>query len=73
MDKPNNGNFSEEFLDFAYAAVVFSQSKSEAETKQLQVISAVCERNGISFRKYMQALSEINTELAKLQQENEDE
>ena len=73
MDKPNNsnGSFSEDFLDFAYSAVVFSQAKSEEETKQLQVISMVCQRNGISFRKYMQALTEINAELAKLQQEDE--
>ena len=62
-------HFTEDFLELAYRAVIFSSAKTEAETKGLQIVANICERNGISFRKYMQTSAEVNVELAKLQQE----
>lgn len=69
MDNENKVEFSEAFLEMAYKAVMFSDAKTDEERQFLQVAATVCERNGISFRKYIHCAAEINAELAKLQQE----
>lgn len=62
---------SDSFLEMAYRVVVFAGAKTEEEKQLLEIIVKCCNNNGISFRKYMMTVSEVNQELLKLQQEAE--
>lgn len=62
----NNLNFSEEFLDFAYKALGSSVCQTDDEIDSFSILCRVCDKYGISIRKFMAALNELN----KLMEDN---
>ena len=66
----DNFKFSDALLDDAYKIIAYSQCESDEERKLLEVVSNICKRYGIPFRKYMDAAAEINRLMEEWRDEN---
>lgn len=64
-------NFTDDLFDLAFKALAFNNAKTEVEKQSLQLICDICERHGVSVRKYMAILCEVDIELKKLKQEDD--
>jgi hypothetical protein len=61
--------FSEQLLDTSYIILFMSGIKTEYDQAVFDCINEVCKANGVSFRKYMTMLSEIDSRLKELGEE----
>lgn len=59
-------NFSDAFLNIAYQAVAYSQCESEDEKQSLAVICKVCNKYGLPFKTFVDAVTEVNQLLEEL-------
>lgn len=58
--------FTDAFLDTAYLALLTAESKTEHDKAVLDCIIEVCNAEGISVRKYMRILTELNRKIEEL-------
>lgn len=64
-----NIEISEKLLDTSYMILYMSGIKTEYDQAVFDCVNEVCKANGVSFRKYMTMLSEINRRLKELGEE----
>ncbi len=65
----NELTFSDAFLDMAYKAIIHNACHTEAEQRQLSIMSDVCAKYDLSFNKFIQAINEITERMKEADDE----
>ena len=57
-------NIWAKWLEDNYKYMVMGFAETERDRKQIMVLANICEKHGVSFKTYMDILSEFNKEIA---------
>lgn len=63
----DNFTFSDQLLDLAFYMLAYEKCKSETEKKQLSLMQEVCKKHGVSLRKHLEVITELNNRMSEME------
>ena len=63
--------FSDNFLDIAYKALLFASCETEADNRKYSALIASCEKHGISVRKFMNVFNEFERAMREIEEDTD--